>query len=95
MTSRKTSPGRSDDLSSSALKVNLERTAATIGNAGAFARQLIDAEVEVVSVSGAPQAEKHFLFLNPWDSAATVASQLLEAAIKRGCGPSSTPNRGG
>jgi len=30
MTSRKTSPGRSDDLSSSALKVNLERTAATI-----------------------------------------------------------------
>ncbi|MGB5230864.1 MAG: DEAD/DEAH box helicase [Desulfoprunum sp.] len=57
---------------------------ATIGNAGAFARQLIDAEVEVVSVSGAPQAEKHFLFLNPWDSAATVASQLLEAAIKRG-----------
>ncbi|MBB5346497.1 DEAD/DEAH box helicase [Desulfoprunum benzoelyticum] len=57
---------------------------ATIGNAGAFARQLIDAEVEAVSVSGAPQAEKHFLFLNPWDNAATIASQLLEAALKRG-----------
>jgi DEAD/DEAH box helicase domain-containing protein len=57
---------------------------ATIGNAGAFARNLIDAEVEVVSVSGAPRAEKHFLFLNPWDNAATIASQLLEAAIKRG-----------
>ena len=57
---------------------------ATIGNAGEFARQLIDDQVTVVSNSGAPQAEKHFLFFNPWDSAATVASQMLEASMKRG-----------
>ena len=57
---------------------------ATIGNAGEFAGQLIDDRVTVVADSGAPKAEKHFLFLNPWDSAATVASQMLEASMKRG-----------
>lgn len=57
---------------------------ATIGNAGEFSRQLINDRIEVVQVSGSPRAEKHFLFINPWDNAATVASQMLEAAIKRG-----------
>jgi len=57
---------------------------ATIGNAGEFSGRLIDDSVEMVGKSGAPQAEKHFLFLNPWDNAATVASQMLEAAMKRG-----------
>ena len=57
---------------------------ATIGNPGEFAERLIGRKVRVISVSGAAQAEKHFLFLNPWDSAATAASQLLEAAMKRG-----------
>ena len=57
---------------------------ATIGNPGEFAERLIGRKVRVISASGAAQAEKHFLFLNPWDSAATAASQLLEAAMKRG-----------
>lgn len=57
---------------------------ATIGNPEEFAERLINSKVRVISHSGAAQAEKHFLFVNPWDSAATVASQLLEAAMKRG-----------
>ncbi len=57
---------------------------ATIGNPAELGRQLLDKPVEVISESGAPRAERSMLFLNPWDSAAYTASQLLEAAIKRG-----------
>ena len=57
---------------------------ATIGNPAELGRQLLDKPVEVISQSGAPRAERSMLFLNPWDSAAYTASQLLEAAIKRG-----------
>ena len=57
---------------------------ATIGNPGELGRLLLDRPVEVIAESGAPQAEKHMLFINPWDSAAYTACQLLEAAVKRG-----------
>lgn len=57
---------------------------ATIGNPKDLGRQLLGRDVKVISDSGAPQAEKNMLFLNPWDSAAYTASQLLEAAVKRG-----------
>lgn len=57
---------------------------ATIGNPLELAQQLLAAEAQVFTDSGAPSAEKNFLFLNPWDSAAHTASQLLEAAVKRG-----------
>ncbi|MDP3480473.1 MAG: DEAD/DEAH box helicase, partial [Desulfoprunum sp.] len=57
---------------------------ATIGNPKEFGEKLIDRKVHVITQSGAARAEKHFVFLNPWDSAATTASQLLEAAMKRG-----------
>ncbi|WP_205747637.1 DEAD/DEAH box helicase [Desulforhopalus sp. IMCC35007] len=57
---------------------------ATIGNPGQLGEQLLGKKVEVITESGAPQAEKNMLFLNPWDSAAHAASQLLEASIKRG-----------
>ncbi len=57
---------------------------ATIGNPGELGERLLGRAVEVITESGAPQAEKNMLFLNPWDSAAYTASQLLEAAIKRG-----------
>ncbi|EKD39511.1 MAG: hypothetical protein ACD_75C00380G0003 [uncultured bacterium] len=57
---------------------------ATIGNPGELGRMLLDRPVEVISDSGAPQAERNMLFINPWDSAAYTASQLLEAAVKRG-----------
>ena len=57
---------------------------ATIGNPGQLGKQLLGREVTAITNSGAPQAEKNMLFLNPWDSAAHTASRLLEASIKRG-----------
>lgn len=57
---------------------------ATIGNPGQLGQELLGRKVEVITQSGAPQAEKNMLFLNPWDSAAHTASQLLEASVKRG-----------
>ncbi len=57
---------------------------ATVGNPGELGGRLLGREVKVVTTSGAPGAERHMLLLNPWDSAAHAASQLLEAAIKRG-----------
>ncbi|BCL60797.1 hypothetical protein DGMP_14900 [Desulfomarina profundi] len=57
---------------------------ATIGNPGELAELLLDRSVKVIEESGAPRSEKHFLMINPWDSAAYSASRLLEAAMKRG-----------
>ena len=57
---------------------------ATIGNPADLGLQLLGKPVEVVTSSGAARAERHMLFFNPWDSAAYAASQLLEAAMKRG-----------
>jgi DEAD/DEAH box helicase domain-containing protein len=56
---------------------------ATIGNPKELGELLLNRPVEVISDSGAPQAEKNMVFINPWDSAAYTASQLLEAAVKR------------
>ena len=57
---------------------------ATIGNPRELGELLIGRNVHVIDKSGAPQAEKNILLINPWDSAAYTASQLLEAAVKRG-----------
>ena len=57
---------------------------ATIGNPGEHARLLVDAPVTEVTRSGAGSAARNILLLNPLDSAAASASQLLEAAISRG-----------
>ena len=57
---------------------------ATIGNPKEFGAALLGRDVAVVSSSGAPRYEKHMVLVNPWDSAAYTASQLLEAAVKRG-----------
>lgn len=57
---------------------------ATIGNPEEHGRLLLDAPVTAVTRSGAGSATQHCLLLNPLDSAATTASQLLEAAISRG-----------
>jgi DEAD/DEAH box helicase domain-containing protein len=59
-------------------------SSATIGNPGEFAEKLIGDKVEVITRTGAPQSKKNFLFLNPWDSPAYTASQMLEASMKRG-----------
>ncbi len=56
---------------------------ATIGNPKELGELLLNKPVEVICDSGAPRAEKHMVFINPWDSAAYTASQLLEAAVKR------------
>jgi DEAD/DEAH box helicase domain-containing protein len=57
---------------------------ATIGNPGEHAGLLLDAPVKEVTRSGAGSATRNILLLNPLDSAAASASQLLEAAISRG-----------
>lgn len=59
-------------------------SSATIGNPAELARNLLGMETDCVTVSGAPQGQRHFIFLDPLDSAAYSASQLLEAALKRG-----------
>ena len=59
-------------------------SSATVGNPGALGRDLTGLEVEEVTVSGAPRGGRHFLFLDPHDSAGFAACQLLEAAVKRG-----------
>lgn len=59
-------------------------SSATVANPEELARDLLGEEVTVVSQSGAPRAKRHFVFINPLDSPATAASQLIEASIKRG-----------
>ncbi|MFZ5774949.1 MAG: DEAD/DEAH box helicase [Thermodesulfobacteriota bacterium] len=59
-------------------------SSATIGNPGELAQALCGAEVAVITESGSPQGRRHFLFMDPLDSAAHVAGQLLEAAMHRG-----------
>jgi len=57
---------------------------ATVGNPAQLGEKLIGRPLEVITRSGAPSGRKHMIFMNPWDSAAHTASQLLEAAVKRG-----------
>ena len=59
-------------------------SSATIGNPAKLAGDLLDREVEVITNTGAPRGGKHFVFFNPFDSASYAASQMLEAALKRG-----------
>lgn len=57
---------------------------ATIGNPGELAERLTGRAPRLITRSGAPSSGKYMALLNPWDSAAYTASQLLEASIKRG-----------
>jgi DEAD/DEAH box helicase domain-containing protein len=59
-------------------------SSATVANPEELARDLLGEEATVISESGAPRAKRHFIFINPLDSAATAASQLIEASLKRG-----------
>lgn len=59
-------------------------SSATVANPDELARDLLGEEATVISKSGAPRAKRNFIFLNPLDSAATAASQLIEASLKRG-----------
>lgn len=57
---------------------------ATIGNPGEHARMLIDGPVAEITLTGAGTAQSSMVLLNPLDSAAASAAQLLEAAVTRG-----------
>lgn len=59
-------------------------SSATIGNPAELARNLLGRDAEVVIESGAPAGGRHFIFLDPVDSASHAACQLLEAALRRG-----------
>lgn len=59
-------------------------SSATIGNPEQFARDLLNQPAHCLTSSGAPQGQKSFVFFDPHDSPAYAASQLLEAALKRG-----------
>ena len=59
-------------------------SSATVANPDELARDLLGEEATFISKSGAPRAKRNFIFLNPLDSAATAASQLIEASLKRG-----------
>ena len=56
---------------------------ATIGNPAGHAQRLVGAPVQLVDRSGAPRAARNTILINPLDSAATSATLLLEAAIRR------------
>jgi DEAD/DEAH box helicase domain-containing protein len=57
---------------------------ATVGNPAELCRLLTGLEPVPVTESGAPAGARHMVFLNPEDSPATAAIQLLQAALARG-----------
>ena len=57
---------------------------ATVSNPKAFAQWLIQEEAKVVVAKAAPGAHRHFLFLNPPQSANYTATKLFIRCIERG-----------
>ncbi len=57
---------------------------ATVGNPGELGRDLLGREVELITQTGAPRGDQHFVLYDPHDGAAQTASFMLEAALKRG-----------
>jgi len=57
---------------------------ATVGNPAELCQLLTGIEPVAVTQSGAPTGARHMVFLNPEDSPATAAIQLLQAALSRG-----------
>jgi DEAD/DEAH box helicase domain-containing protein len=57
---------------------------ATVGNPAELCRLLTGIEPVAVTESSAPAGARHMVFLNPEDSPATAAIQLLQAALSRG-----------
>ncbi|HWR03232.1 MAG TPA: DEAD/DEAH box helicase [Humidesulfovibrio sp.] len=57
---------------------------ATVGNPGQLCQLLTGIEPVAVTESFAPAGGRHMVFLNPEDSPATAAIQLLQAALSRG-----------
>jgi len=57
---------------------------ATVGNPAELCQLLTGLEPVAVTESGAPAGARHMVFLNPEDSPAGAAIQLLQAALSRG-----------
>ncbi|MHC1753367.1 DEAD/DEAH box helicase [Humidesulfovibrio sp.] len=57
---------------------------ATVGNPAELCQLLTGIEPVALTESGAPAGGRHMVFLNPEDSPATAAIQLLQAALSRG-----------
>lgn len=57
---------------------------ATVGNPAELCQLLTGIEPVAITASGAPAGARHMVFLNPEDSPATAAIQLLQAALSRG-----------
>ncbi|MGD8688223.1 MAG: DEAD/DEAH box helicase, partial [Syntrophobacterales bacterium] len=57
---------------------------ATIANARNFANRLTGMKFRAVEKSGAPQAGRHFFFINPDSSATTVAGRLFVKTLQEG-----------
>jgi DEAD/DEAH box helicase domain-containing protein len=57
---------------------------ATVGNPAELCRMLTGLDAVPVTESGAPAGARHMVFLNPEDSPAGAAIQLLQAALSRG-----------
>lgn len=56
---------------------------ATVGNPAELATLLTGREPVPVLASGAPQGKRHYVFINPLESASSMAIKLLKAALKR------------
>jgi DEAD/DEAH box helicase domain-containing protein len=56
-------------------------SSATVANPDELARDLLGKRATVVSGSGAPRAKRHFVFVNPYDTAATAAIKLLPGRL--------------
>ena len=56
---------------------------ATVGNPEELGTTLIGRPVQAVTKSGAPQGRRHFVFIDPEESPASAAIQLLQAALAR------------
>ncbi|WP_147819986.1 DEAD/DEAH box helicase [Salidesulfovibrio onnuriiensis] len=56
---------------------------ATVGNPGELCEMLTGLEVHEIRESGAAQGARHMVFLNPHDSPAQAAIQLLQSALHR------------
>jgi DEAD/DEAH box helicase domain-containing protein len=58
-------------------------SSATIAAAPEFIRNLTGMEVAIITESGAPQAGRHFLFLNPISGGPGLASQIFVQCIRK------------
>jgi DEAD/DEAH box helicase domain-containing protein len=58
-------------------------SSATIGNPTELASNLFNRKFHAVVENGAPSAKRHFIFLNPTESANTLAASLLRLSVTR------------